>query len=157
MQEGDVLVDGGDVDDPPAAARIEHELRRGLGGEERPLEVDAHDEVEARLAHVGERLADLDAGVVDQDVEAAEGLVRVAHEALGLARYADVRAQCDRLPAQLLDPGGDGARAVAAAVVVHRHVGALAREAQRDGLADAAGAAGDERSLALESHAHTAF
>ena len=78
--------------------------------------------------------------------------MRVAHEALGLRGDAHVGAQRDRRPAHLLDLGDDPARLVLLAVVVHRHVGALAREAQGDGLPDAAGAAGHERLLAFKSH-----
>ena len=91
----------------PPVAGGDHQPGRGLGGEERALEVHAEDEVEVLLADVDERLADLDAGVVHEDVEAAEGRVRVAHEPLGLRGHADVRAQRDRLPAQLLDLGRD--------------------------------------------------
>ena len=92
----------------PPRAGVDHELGRRLGGEERALEVHAEDEVVVLLADVDERLADLDPGVVDEDVEAAERRVRIAHELLGLRGHADVRAQRDRLPAHLLDLRRDG-------------------------------------------------
>ena len=102
VEEGDVLVDRGHVDDAPAAAGVDHELRGGLRREERALEVDAEHQVVVLLADVHERLADLDAGVVDEDVEAAERRVRIAHELLGLRGHAHVGAQRDRRPAQLV-------------------------------------------------------
>ncbi len=136
---------------PPCAA-LHHVAGGGLRGEEGPLEVHVEDEVVVLLADLEERLADLDAGVVDEDVEAPEGGDGGADEALGLRGDADVGAERDGLPAQLLDLRRDGARFVLLAVVVHGHVGALAREAQGDGLADAARAAGDEGGLAFESH-----
>ena len=124
----------------------------GLRGEEGALEVHVEDEVVVGFADVEERLADLDAGVVDEDVEAAEGGDGGTDQARSLRRHADVGAQHDRLAAELLDLRRDGARLVLLAVEVHGHVGALARKAQGDGLPDPARAAGHEGGLACESH-----
>src|SRR5665647_3344649 len=132
VQKGHVLVDGGDVDDATARPALHHVAGGRLRGKERPFQVHAEDEVVVLLAHVEERLADLDAGVVHQDVEVAEGLDGGGHEALGFR--------------------GHGAGAVAAVVIVHGHVGALAGKAQSDGLPDAARAPRHQGFLAVESH-----
>ena len=84
MQEGDVLVDRRDVHDTAAMAALDHVSAGRLGGEEGALEIDSEHQVVVLLRDIDERLADLDPGVVDQDVEAAEGLDGGADEALGL-------------------------------------------------------------------------
>ncbi len=136
---------------PPAAA-LHHVAGSRLRGEKGALEVHAEHEVVVLLGDVEKRLADLDAGVVDEDVEATEGGDGGGDQALGLRRHADVGAEHDRLPAQLARSAPRRRALVLLAVVVHRHVGALAREAQGDRLPDAARAAGHEGRFAFESH-----
>ena len=60
-----------EVDDP-AESLLAHEDGGGLGGREVALEVDGDDLVPLLLAHVEDHAVAEDAGVVDEDVDAAE-------------------------------------------------------------------------------------
>ena len=62
------------VDDAPAAALRDDLLREDLRAEERALEVHRDDGVPHGLVHLEEALVAEDAGVVDEDVDAAEGV-----------------------------------------------------------------------------------
>src|SRR3546814_5324823 len=86
------------------------------------------------------------AGVVDEDAEAAEFFDRLRDDLLARLRLADVGLDRDRAPPFGLDDRGgfDGIGAVLE--IDDRDVGALAREKRRDRAADAAVAAGDDRS-----------
>ena len=106
--------------------------------------------VSAEIAKLGRKTVALGANV---GVAAeAEGLDGGGHEALGLHGHAHVGAERRARAAKLLDLRDHGAGAVAAVMVVHSHVGALAGEAQGDGLADAAGAPRHQGFLAAQSH-----
>ena len=61
-----------DVDDPAAAALLDHLLRGDLRAEERALEIDREHLFVLGLGRVEHRRARFDAGVVDHDVDAAE-------------------------------------------------------------------------------------
>ena len=65
--------------DPPVAL-LAHVLPRRLGDVEGALQVDVDDRVEQVGRHVVERLVAQDAGVVDDDVDAAEGVDRRLHD-----------------------------------------------------------------------------
>ena len=71
LTDGTRLTDHRGDHDDPAAAALEHVRQRGLGKKERPGQVDSDDLVPFVFGHVGHRLVDGDAGVVDQDVQAA--------------------------------------------------------------------------------------
>ena len=135
---------------PPAL----HVLHRRLGGDEHGAQVDRHRAVEVLEAKSSMRRHHGDAGVVHQDVDAAElrrrALDRAAHGvgvgAVGLdgdACTPRARAACRRL-----------VRLVGLADVGQRHVGAFPRQALDDGRADAAAAAGDQGSLVLQLTSH---
>ena len=95
-------------------------------------------------------------GVVDADVDAAEGLGRLGDGGLHLLLVADVADQRQRAAAGLLDLGGGGVdRAFELGIGLgglggDGDVGAVARGALGDGEADAAAGAGDEQRLAFE-------
>jgi len=86
------------------------------------------------------------ARVVDEDVDAAEGLDRRLEDPVDLERAGDVRDDGDR---PLADRGGRllGARLVD---VVDDDPRALLREALRDPAADPVAGAGDHRDLPVE-------
>ena len=105
-----------------------------------------------RPAHLVEDDVAQDAGVVDQDVDAAEGVERGLDDQVGVLRLGDGERGGDGLAAGLLD-GRDrilrrtvvGARALqAGADVADHHARAFAREHLGDGAADAAAGAGDD-------------
>ena len=80
---------GGDVEDRPAALRP-HQARGGLAGEEEPAQVDLEDCVPVVLADLVGRLAHVQAGAVDEDVEPPERGVRVGDHGLHAGDRADV-------------------------------------------------------------------
>ena len=93
----------------------------------------------------------LDAGVVDQDVHAAELGCGVLEHVLDLRGAAHVRAVVGHAGACGLAGGQHlGARTVHVAKAVEHDVRPLARERLGDAQADAAGGAGDEGGFAVQ-------
>ena len=127
-------------------------LRAGIGA----ADIDAEHQVEA-LHRRGERAGEADgAGVVDQDVDAAEGLDGPRDGGRDRLLVADVAGEGQRAPAGGLDlrrGGVDRAgqlRVRRLGLGGDRDVGAVARGAQRDRQPDAARRAGDEQRAAGE-------
>ena len=97
-----------------------------------------------------------DAGVVDEDVEAPEGVDRRVDEVLGALPVGDVVGVGDRLAARCLDLGDDvvrraliGASAlVRAAAVVDHDLGALGSEEQGMFAPEPTSGSGDDRHAA---------
>src|SRR5690606_30259370 len=97
-------------------------------------------------------------GVVDDDVERAVGVDRLAHEVLCVVPVADVAVVRHRLAAAVLDDLHDlvGRTLVAAltlrraAVVVHDDLGPLRGELERLPAADSSAGAGDDRDLPVD-------
>ena len=145
-----VLVHRRDVDDPAAVALGDHLLGGDLGPEEGALEVDLHHLLVLRLGGVEDRRARLDAGVVDHDVEPAEGVDGGLDEPFEVLHLADVGLDADRLVAQRGDLLLQLLRGLLVGDVVDDDVGAVLGEGEHDGLADAAVAAGDDGDLAGE-------
>ena len=97
------------------------------------------------------------AGVVDHDVDAAERLVRLLDEVLGVGVLAQVGRDGDDLAVgRARDLGGGGFQHVLAARA-DRDIDALLGEREGDALADALAAAGDERGLAVELQVHVSL
>ena len=127
--------------------------RRPAGRGEVALEVDVDDGVPLLLGHVDDDSIAQDAGVVDEDVEVAEGLDGRVHEALRALPRRDAVAVRDGLPAHgddlvrhLLGRGAVAAGAVGgAAEVVHDDLRSLPGEQQRVLAADAAPGPRDDR------------
>ena len=84
------------------------------------------------------------AGIVDQDVESPELPGSLLDGRLGLGAVGDVRLDGQRGAACVLDVGGEGLQAVAAAGH-ERDAGAVLGESAGGGGADTAAGAGDER------------
>src|SRR5690606_29972380 len=132
------------------------------GGGEGALEVDLDDEVPLLLGHVGEHAVAEDAGVVDEDVETAEGLDRLVDHALGGFPVADVGAVDDGLAPHapdLLDDLTGGAGAATGAVhlgteVVDDDLRSLSGHHQRVLAADAPTGTGDDGDSSFEDSAH---
>ena len=126
------------------------------------LEVDVEDDVPLLLRHVEDHLVAKDAGVVDDDVEAAEGVERLLHHAVSGLEVGDVVVVRDGVAAHLLDLGDDlvGGALLAAGAgggateVVDDDASALGREAKRLAAANAASGAGDDGDFAFEPVTH---
>src|SRR5262249_61088844 len=81
--------DGRDVDDHAAPAG-NHLARDALQAEEHALAVDAHDAVPVDFGEIHDVGAARDAGVVDERVDAAEGVGDLAHHLVDGGDVADV-------------------------------------------------------------------
>jgi hypothetical protein len=132
------------------------------GRGEGALEVDLDHRVPLRLAHVGEHAVTEDAGVVDQDVEPAEGLDGGRDEPLGAVPVADVIGVGDGLAAHGLDLVHDVlGRALVVALPVHRatevvddDLGAVVGQQQRVLASDAPSRTRDDGDAALAQLGH---
>ena len=144
--------------DDDAAAVLAHPAEHRLGDAERALQMHLQHLVPGGFGGLGKGLVEQDAGIVDEDVGAAEMLDGVVEHRLAARHGRDVGAVGDRAAAFRLDRIDDllrhrdiGAGAVArAAEVVDHHSRALAREQLGVGLTEPAARAGDQRHLAVE-------
>ena len=108
---------------------------------------------------VEEEAAAQEPGVVDDDVEQAEGIERLFDHGLGVAGIGDGKRVCDSLAPGIADfPDhrfGDAfVHAFAeqpAAEIVDHHFGAARRQFQRMRPAESAPRAGDKRDAAVEA------
>lgn len=88
------------------------------------------------------------AGIVHHDMAVAERVDGRLHDAVAEIRLGDVAVAGHR-PAAHLDDLGDGFLGRRVVDVVDHDAGAVAHQAQRDLLADAASRTGDDRHLAV--------
>jgi hypothetical protein len=143
-------VDRGHVDHAAAVALLDHPPRDGLREQEDAGEVDGEYPLEQRGGHVEERRLRIDAGVVDEDVDAPIALDGAGDDALDRVRVADVGGHGEGadgpLSAQRVGErlGGVGLQ------VGDDHVRPGFVQPVDDGRADAGGTAGDDRGLAGE-------
>jgi hypothetical protein len=151
-------VDAGHVHDRPALVLGEEVADRLAGAEEGAAQVHREDAVEVRGGELVARTRDLDAGVVDEDVQPAQALDRLADHAHDVLLDGDVAADehvAHALAVHLVHAGLDALggvlRLARLAQVVDGDVRAVLREAHGDGLPDARAAAGDEHVGALHA------
>jgi hypothetical protein len=124
---------------------------------ERALQVDADDRVDVALVHVEDHPVAQDAGVVHDDVQRAERVdrLRTMRSAAFQSDTLSVLATASP-PAALISattsrrPVVGAGAVVAAAEVVHDHLGAMLREQQRLFAADAAAGPRDDRHTSVE-------
>jgi len=134
----------------------------GAAHVERAVEMHRDDVVPVGPAHLVEDAVAQDAGVVDQDIDAAEGVARGLDDGVGVLRLGDRQRAGDRLAAALGDLVDHGLRRTgvragaieARADVVDHDARAFARQQQRDRAADAAAGAGDDRNLVCNDARH---
>src|SRR5215216_1856956 len=88
---------------PGLSSARNQSLDRLSRAQERAAQVDREDLVEVRAAELLGRSRDLDAGVVDENVEAAEALGRVADHAHGVVLAGHVALDEDVADAVLLN------------------------------------------------------
>ena len=145
--------DRADVDDPAAAAGLDHRPNRGLGRHQGAPQVDLHDPipgVAGILLGIEQDLARAAADGVDDDVQPSEPLHDGGHDPFGLRLTGDVRRQRDALGTGSADPVGSG---IDMGLIDVRDGDPGAGAAQRDGQgrSDRPAAAGDEGHAAVES------
>ena len=139
------------VDDASAATRPVHVRQARARGEECAVEVDRQHLLPVGEREILQRVHDLDAGIADKDVDAAECGDRRRHARVDRFLAGDVHRDPDGLPAGGTDVGGDNVRGVEVEIG-DRDARALAGERHRDGLAEAARGPGDDRGFALQFH-----
>src|SRR4051794_11859940 len=154
----DQLVDARDVDHDTRRLLRHESLDCLAGAEERPAQVDRDHPVEVRAGELLGRVRELDARVVDEDVEATEALRRLADHAHDIVFAGDVALHEDVAHALLPDSAYAGVylvlgtgRLVGRREVVDRDVRAVLREADGDRLSDSRGAARDQDVLAQQA------
>ena len=138
------------VDDAARALAV-HLPQRGARGAEHAVQVDVDGAQPVGIGVVGGIGHAADAGVGKHDVDAAQFLGGVGHQRidlLGRGHVAGHEQAAAALPIQRLGARG----AVAAGQIGQHHIGAFLQAALHRGQADAAGAAGDDHVLALQSH-----
>ena len=131
------------------AAAGDHHLGGGLGEEEVGLQIDVEDEVEISLGVVDRRGCGVDAGVVDQDVDAPKACGNLADDPvdLGLLR-------CVAGHDQAFASGGANGRCgfveLGDGSAGHGDIGAVLGKADGDGSTEPTPSAGDQCLLAGE-------
>src|SRR5471030_1115520 len=106
--------------------------------------------MELRFGQLFERTELVDAGVVDQHVELAVLLLDGAEHAQYVGFLGEIALQCDGVAAGPQDLGHGGVGAAGAAGVVDDDGGAVGRQLDGDGRADAFRGAGHEGDLVCE-------
>ena len=122
----------------------------------RPRQVDGHDLVpylERQTVEIAEGDREVVGGVIDQDIEAAEGLRYLADQPIhgrGVGDVAGESSSVDLITRRQF--AGDAFRLVAAARVHDSHMGAFLRERVADALPQSAIAARHQCNHALQIH-----
>ena len=137
-----------EIDD--AATRRAEIGQRFAGREDRAEDVGVELPPEILFGHLLQSGESEDAGIVDEDVEPAEGVLRRLEQALHVRALRDVGLDRDRLAAVLQDRRDDLVRAALARGVVDDDRGAFRRQLLGDLSADAFGGAGDDGDLSAE-------
>ncbi|KAG1245623.1 hypothetical protein G6F68_014981 [Rhizopus microsporus] len=151
-------------------AEIAVHARRGRGHQDTAVSLLTHDRpdstravgraqqmhvdhcVEIVGAHLGEGLVAQDAGIVDQDIDAAPGIHRPRHHDVHGSAVADVAAIGDGPAARGQDLVGHGLRR--APEVVDHHAAATRGQLQRMAAAQPLAGAGHDGDAFIEANAH---
>ena len=145
-------MNGRDVDDPAASALRDDLLCDALAAQERAGQVDRDDLIPFGLRCFQKWILTLDAGVVHQNVDPAEGLDGVLDQHFNLVRVADVGRDRGRAAVDRLQRMDEVFRLVARADVVDDDTCSLARHLGGDRPPDSGRRAGDDSDFVLESH-----
>jgi hypothetical protein len=134
-------VQGGDGGDPPAALR-EHQRRRGVDVVEAAFQVDRDRAVILILGNVEDALGLRLAGIVQQEVNAAEGGLDFGHNLSGAREVRGIGLEAQDAPAQRLDLAARSVH-LFRQQVDQRDVEALSRKGQGAAAPNAPGTTGD--------------
>ena len=136
-----------------AAGPFGQQRQKYLGADKRPLEVGRKDQVPIRVRDEIEIGGFVDAGIVDEDRNAAQSAACGLGSACDACAVGNIHPQCDGPPAHRDDLCLRCLRLVAALAIGERHIGAGFCQSEGDSAPDAAAAAGDEGGLSGEGKA----
>ncbi len=126
-------------------------LDRLFCGKDCPKHVDVELTMELILGDVFQRQGIcVDAGIVHQHVERAEGLFGFVKQPPHVGGFGDVALDGNGLTAVGVDVSDDAVRALLAGRIVHHHCGARRTQALGDSRADALRRTGHDRYLAFQ-------
>ena len=146
----------------PAVLLIEHALPGGLGAVHRAHQVNIDHRLEVFDRHLAEAVLDIVAGIVDEDIDLAEGVVGALDDRPAAFRAGHRVMVGHRLAARRADLGdhrvGRRVRAAAAchrtAQIIHHHLGAACGQQQGVAPPQAVAGAGDHGDAAVISNCH---
>src|SRR6185437_5067995 len=118
------------VDNLPSLSMAGHLLRRELGAEEGALEVHGQHPIVIVLGHFEERSLDLDAGVIDEDVQTAEPTDRLADQPTDVVELCDVCLHGRHAPPDRLDLLSH--RVGSVTTMIYADISSVGRQAERD-------------------------
>jgi len=143
--------DGTGIDDLAVLLAFLERLGGRLDAPQRPLHIDAHDAVDFFRRDVEQGLHLRDAGIVDDDVEAAQFLLGKRHGGAHLIELRHVGNEGDGAAAQRAHFGGSRVQLVL--VQIHqRDIGTILGQAQGDRLADTLRGTRDQRDFSGNTH-----
>ena len=137
-----------------AAALLDHDRQHVTQAAHVAHELELQALLPVVLGQMLDHAAGRGAGIVDHDVDAAERLVGLLDEVLGVVVLAQIGGDRHDLAAGRLGDLLRGGFERLLAPRADRDVDAFLGERERDALADAFAAAGDQRGLALELEVH---
>ncbi len=142
-------MDAGNVDDTaPTGILLQHLPANQLGQKENGFQIDPDNPLPIFRAGVEERLGEVDPGVVDQAINAAEGVHRFGQQALLVIGIADITGHCQRVFVQ----AGDDILGRGEANLADNHFSPLAVANPGDPFAQPAPRAGDDNDFVFKQH-----
>src|ERR1043166_2730123 len=152
MRKRQLLVHGAYVDDLSRTPRLLEMAHDALRGKEYPFQIQIHDRVVLLLGHVPEIVALLDAGVVDEDVDLAEGFQPLIDEAIGATDARQISFDDGRFCVGRFDECASFLRAFIVPMIIDDDVRTAPSQALGDRLSDSLAAAGDNGDFSGEIH-----
>src|SRR5436190_15194758 len=142
---------------PPSSAALLHVLDGRLNRYKHSTHIDCNCAIEVFQAKLVDRRHQTDAGVVDEDIDAAEFLRGLVDGAGDGVRGHAVRLKGDCLYAEF--PGGrrNSVRAIRLADIGQRDMDAFAGQTHDDGGANTAASSSDNGALVLQVHVYDRF
>jgi hypothetical protein len=154
VREGKFFVDAADVDNFAAGFRDAVVFNESLGDEEEAFEIYVEHEVVIFFGDVPEFGALFDAGIVDEDVDAAKLPFGFGDEAFAVGNFGNVALNGDGLAAVRFKIVDNFLRAGLIGKITDGNGGAVGDKTLGDAESDALIAAGDGRYFSCESSTH---
>jgi len=154
MRERKFFVHGADVDDFSRAICLPKVTHDRLRYKKHALQVDIEHSIEIRFRHIPEISAFLQARVIDEDIDFAEGRDGLFDEPLAVRNISDIRLKSGRAPLHLGYSLDYFVRTFFVLAIADGDIRAFARQTLRDRAADSLIAACYGGYFALQSIGH---